>query len=309
MGFYDRDYYRDESNGLWASVTGHGTTWTLIAVTVGVFVAQVVTRQQGGPWPDLVSQWFGFDVLDVRHGQVWRLVTAHFVNWPGGLIGVAFAMIGLWFFGTAVEGIYGPREFLAFYLASGVAITLAELLAGLGGVPGPHQYLGSGGVVVAVLVLYACHFPHNRILVMFIIPVPAWLLVALIVGIALMNSLGDGGPVPTLTAAAFAFLYFRAQVRITNLLPNLSGWSAGRRRRLRVFNERDEAEQPVGAASTRGAKTASSSRPGRGVDEQLEAKLDHVLEKVSQYGRDSLTPEERDILLRASEIYKRRREG
>jgi hypothetical protein len=137
--------------------------------------------------------------------------------------------------------------------------------------------------------------------------VPAWLLVAIIVGIALMGSLGDGGPVPTLTAAAFAFLYFRAQVRITNLLPNLSGWSTGRRR-LRVFNERDEAEQPVGAASTRGAKTAGGSRPARGVDEQLEAKLDHVLEKVSQYGRDSLTPEERDILLRASEIYKRRRE-
>jgi len=32
-----------------------------------------------------------------------------------------------------------------------------------------------------------------------------------------------------------------------------------------------------------------------------------VLEKVSRFGRDSLTAEERDILLRASEIYKRRR--
>jgi len=53
--------------------------------------------------------------------------------------------------------------------------------------------------------------------------------------------------------------------------------------------------------------TADSS--GRGVDEQLEAKLDQVLEKVARFGRESLTSEEQQILQRASEIYKRRREN
>ena len=46
---------------------------------------------------------------------------------------------------------------------------------------------------------------------------------------------------------------------------------------------------------------------GRPVDEYLEAKLDQVLEKVSQHGQQSLTAEEREILFRASEIYRRRR--
>jgi hypothetical protein len=35
--------------------------------------------------------------------------------------------------------------------------------------------------------------------------------------------------------------------------------------------------------------------------------LDAVLEKVSKYGKESLSPEEREILVRASELYKKRR--
>ena len=43
------------------------------------------------------------------------------------------------------------------------------------------------------------------------------------------------------------------------------------------------------------------------MDEQLEAKVDAVLEKVARSGQASLTEHEREILLRASELYKRRR--
>ena len=46
---------------------------------------------------------------------------------------------------------------------------------------------------------------------------------------------------------------------------------------------------------------------GPDVDEQLEAKLDAVLEKVARFGRGSLTEGENQILMRASEIYKKRR--
>ncbi len=47
--------------------------------------------------------------------------------------------------------------------------------------------------------------------------------------------------------------------------------------------------------------------PREDVDEHLEAKLDAVLEKVARYGQDSLTDSERQILFRASEVYKKRR--
>jgi len=43
------------------------------------------------------------------------------------------------------------------------------------------------------------------------------------------------------------------------------------------------------------------------VDEQLEARMDAVLQKVSDHGIESLTEQERNILLQASERIKRKR--
>jgi hypothetical protein len=70
----------------------------------------------------------------------------------------------------------------------------------------------------------------------------------------------------------------------------------GSRPRLRVFREEEESQPvPVGApAAPR-------------VDEHLEAELDAILEKLSRTGREGLTEQEREILKRASEVYKRKR--
>ena len=55
------------------------------------------------------------------------------------------------------------------------------------------------------------------------------------------------------------------------------------------------------------APVQTAPRSSEAPDEQLEAKLDAVLEKVSKHGQGSLTPEEREILFRASELFKKRR--
>lgn len=63
-------------------------------------------------------------------GQLWRLITYQFVHANFGHI--LFNMWALYFFGPAVEHAMGPRRFLAFYLACGVAGALfSSLLAGL----------------------------------------------------------------------------------------------------------------------------------------------------------------------------------
>ncbi len=100
-----------------------------------------------------------------------------------------------------------------------------------------------------------------------------------------------------LGGAGFALLYYKLHWRLLNLVPNLRDWQRARGRpQLRIYHE-EEAQQPVPVAAP----------PSGDVDEQLEAKLDAVLEKVARYGQGSLTETERQILLRASEIYKRRR--
>ena len=42
-------------------------------------------------------------------------------------------------------------------------------------------------------------------------------------------------------------------------------------------------------------------------DDDLEDRVDEILKKISEHGRESLTEGEKEILMRASEVYKKRR--
>jgi hypothetical protein len=154
-------------------------------------------------------------------------------------------------------------------------------------------------------VLFACHYPRETVNLFGVLPLPAWVLAALFVGLSLGFS--RSGWVVTLVAALLGCVYYR-----TGSYAGPTWWpprpTAARRPQLRVVrpeppdpdeDEPSAAESRVAAHAPRGA-----APPG---DEQLEARLDGVLEKVSRYGQQSLTPEEREILFRASELYKRRR--
>ncbi len=96
-----------------------------------------------------------------------------------------------------------------------------------------------------------------------------------------------------LAGAGFAYLYYRRRWRLTRLWDTVRGWQAmAARPRLRVY--REEPAAPVAA-------------PRRRPDEHIEAELDAVLEKVARSGQASLTDREREVLLRASEVFRRRR--
>jgi hypothetical protein len=150
--------------------------------------------------------------------------------------------------------------------------------------------------------MYALHYPTRIIYLFFILPVPVWLFVVFLVAmdsfVFLSQLKSQTAVVVHLSGAAFAFVYYKSQLRMSTMWPDLKGWRSHRARpRLRVLQPDDEGAEPVAVAAP----------PGQAVDEQLEAKVDAVLEKVARHGQASLTTSEREILLRASELYKRRR--
>jgi membrane associated rhomboid family serine protease len=316
MGIYDREYYRRDGPSFLGSLanTGQVCKWLIIA-NVSIWVLQLLSRPAHGGHDWFVSA-FALDPDLVLHGQVWRLLTYAFLH--AGLWHILFNMLFLWWFGSDIESIYGPREFLAFYLVSAFLGGLAFQLAWAADfIPGvlPQRFenlpaeegvvrlqapicLGASGAVTAVMLLYACHFPHRVIYIWFVLPVPIWLFVGFQVlqdsVIFLSQSNTQTAVSVHLGGAAFAFLYYKTQFRLLNLWPNLRSWQRQRTRpQLRVYHEEETPLPSPGAAAD--------------VDEQLEAKLDAVLEKVARSGQSSLTETERQILLRASEIYKRRR--
>jgi membrane associated rhomboid family serine protease len=300
MGIYDREYIRREGPSFLGSFTERGLIckW-LIAINVVIFVLQMVSRPHHGVGP--VTDWLILDVDRVLGGEVWRLLTYSFLHETSTPWHILFNMLFLWWFGTDVEDLYGPREFLALYLVSAVLGGVAFVLTNLGG----GYCLGASGAVTTVLVLCALHYPTRVILLFFVLPVPIWVFVIFMVAKDAFAFLGrvDSGVAVTvhLAGALFGFVYYKLHWNLTGWWSQVKTWKKRRSRPpLRVYRGEEDEPAPVPTV-----KTAAPSLSAE--DEQLEAKMDAVLEKISRVGKENLTEDEREVLLRASEIFKRRR--
>jgi membrane associated rhomboid family serine protease len=313
MGIYDRDYYRREGPSFLGTIaqTGQICKW-LVFINVGVFLLQAVTLPAEEWALGPVTEWLILWPRQVLNGEVWRLLTYAFLHEPRNIWHIVFNMLFLWWLGGEVETIYGWKEFLTFYLVAallgGLAFQAYAMAAG-----SPVQAfranldikcLGASGAVTAVMVLFACHFPNRIIYVFFLIRMPIWAFVALSVAADALYFM-NGQPTTTavvvhLAGAAFGFTYYKLQWRLSPAWTwVLTHRTRKARPRLRVYSGGEEATPEAVRVA---APPASSN-----VDEQLEAKLDAVLEKVARSGQSSLSESEREILFRASEIYKKRR--
>ena len=299
MGIYDREYYRDEG-GRWDGWASRGVTPWLVGITVAAWVLQIATRNADGGG---LTGWCVYSGGNVLRGEVWRLLTPTFLHFTvgNGLLQIIFNMIVLYFVGRQLEERYGSREFLAFYLAAGVLSYLTLFLAELAGVIAPSPFvLGSHAAVDAAFVVFAFLYPHQRILLFFVLPVPVW---GAAVGFVALNAIGVaagfGFPFVALAGAGFGALYYLGGIRLTGVFASRgSSGRASRQPRLRVVPP-DEPDD--------NADTDEPPPPRPTTEDRIEDRVDRLLEKVSRHGQESLTPEERELLFRAGEHYKKRR--
>ena len=177
-----------------------------------------------------LHEWFGLTGDTLYKPWLWfRFLTYGFLHDFKAPFHLAFNMLGLFIFGRIMERQMGPMEFLRFYLVSivagGVIGAANSLLAMqlLGSPPG--LTVGASGGVVAIVILFAFHFPHQEILLMFVLPVKAWMAAVGFVAMDLAGALGltanMGGSnvafLVHLAGAGFAALYFRQQWNLSFL--------------------------------------------------------------------------------------------
>lgn len=332
MGIHDRDYYRDDSNR-WGTASEHRGVILLIAVTIALSVVNFVATEPQQPPADIEAQYTPkVHVLEetlrfeyakiVPEVQLWRFFTS-FLFTGDIVLGLLFGMLMLYFFGGEMEILYGTGRFVTFYVLAGVLANVVKFLLGLAGVGVAATTYGTAAPMFATMVLFAFHYPHRPIRIWFLIPIPVWVLVSIYLGLHLLMLLGalsNGatGALPyvlePLVGAAVGFAYYRTRGRLFGFLDVFGGLFRQRERsrrspaNLRVYD--DNAPRP--SSRTVSPPPAASPEPvpqpaGGGVDEHLEAKLDAVLAKVARHGKGSLTAEENDILLRASEVFKKKR--
>lgn len=143
-------------------------------------------------------------------GMIWQPFTYMFAH--NGLSHILFNMLGLLFFAPQVEKEMGSKDFLLFYLLTGVLAGLTSL--GIYTVTGAWNVflLGASGVVYAVLLAFAVLFPGAEIYVFGLLPIRAPILVAIYAAIEIWSEVfGVRASVAHLTHLSgllFAWLFF-----------------------------------------------------------------------------------------------------
>lgn len=158
-----------------------------------------------------LERYLAMNPLFVVKGQMyWQVFTYQFVH--GGIWHLLSNMIGLFFFGTAVERRVGSKEFLLLYFISGTLCGVLSLFIYILTGAWYVFLLGASGAVFAILLAYAILFPESVILLWGIVPIPAPLLVLGYAGLEVfyMLSGADQGVAHSthLIGLAVAWAYF-----------------------------------------------------------------------------------------------------
>ena len=289
MGIHDREYYRDESSGFTSRPIGAGMqqwpVWKkIIAITVAVFVLQLL-------FPGL-TDWLSLSINSLTSGKIWTLLTYAFAHSRGEIFHILFNMLLLYFFGGRLESMYGSKEFGLLYCASAMFSGLFIILLGAifhDSIP----TIGASGAVLALLIIYALHFPREKIFLFGIVPIEIRWVAGFIIIMDLLPVLSQlGGQASTdnishaghLGGALFGYLYFKYRIRLSPLVNSITSRGGfkmpGRGPNLKVYSEESS--------------------------EKMDSEVDRILQKINAEGEASLTRKERKTLKDASKRYKNR---
>ena len=240
----------------------------------------------------IIQEWFELNPRKtVEQAQIWRLVTSAFCHDRYGLWHILWNMLLLAWFGQRVERMYGSREFLLFYLVAAVCASLAYVaLAYYNGSKLPA--IGASGAVMAVMMVYVIFYPTEQFLLFWFIPVPLWALLSIYVLYdlhpVLLSLAGDRmfsgvAHASHLGGLAFGFLYWRLGWRLEPVMDRV--WPVAH----------DRGAWPFRPPAVRRLAPLGND---------LSERVDEILKKISEHGKDSLTEAERDILIQAGARYR-----
>ena len=186
------------------------TVGIIIAINVIFFLAQQA-------FPALTPM-LALHTNDVFPSRIYTLFTYSVLH--GGFGHILFNMLSLYFFAGSLQAYLGLRRFLVIYLGSAVAGGLLSLAFTQG-----YWIVGASASVLGVLTAYAIYFPHSKVLVFMILPMPIRHFIYLLMAVSVYFSVfGGGGNIAHLAhlgGMIFAFIYCRRWWNLKSALNEL----------------------------------------------------------------------------------------
>jgi membrane associated rhomboid family serine protease len=167
-------------------------TYALIALNVLIFLSYWSLFSDQRALMLFFDDWAMVPAKVTQAGNYTGLLTSMFLH--GGVMHLLGNMLFLWIFGDNMEDRMGHLPYLGFYIVSGLAASVAQILGGPGSIV---PTVGASGAIAGVMGGYLLLFPRARvdILLIFIIffrviTIPVALMLALWFGFQVFAGLG-----------------------------------------------------------------------------------------------------------------------
>jgi membrane associated rhomboid family serine protease len=236
----------------------------------------------------------------------WTVGTYMFVH--AWLAHLAFNMFTLWMFGPRLEQAWGTRSFVQFYVWCGIGGAVAHLALAQ-----HSSVIGASGAISGVLVAYALRWPDEEVYLFGVIPMRSRWLVAAMLAMNIIFALSPSSRIDwTAHVGGMAFGWIFLKLYAVGGIDRVRGW---------VSAVPDESED-MPRAVPRNRSPMRDRAPSGNVDEVVArsnavvlreskplqhvpkketpkdyaARVNRVLDKISQHGIDSLTRDERRLL-------------
>ena len=291
---------------------------TLIVINVSVFLFQFlfINNYFIGATP-LANYFVGYFYLHpVGDGSfyIWQLITYQFIH--GGLWHIFFNLFALWMFGVELENLWGGKKFLTFYLLSGIGAGLTQLYIAPLFAP-PAITIGASGAVFGVLLAFGMTFPNRPIFMFpFFIPIPAKFFVMLYAGLELLLGFTSTGNIAHFAHLGGALMgvilikygdkwgIFRFFDKLFSKRKSYEG-PDDYHSRVYKMEYRDRTKNYVDDFQPKSTQSQTNdSRFFVDNEEITQARINEILDKISESGYQNLTDKEKRILFELSQKLK-----
>jgi len=270
----------------------------LLALNIGVYFLQLTLFGSDAVYSALALDPARFPA------DWWTVVTYMFVH--AWLAHLAFNMFTLWMFGPRLEQEWGTKTFVRFYLWSGIGGAVAHLIFA------QHtSVIGASGAISGVLVAYALRWPDEEVYLFGVIPMRSrWLVVALL-AMNIIFALSPSSRIDwTAHVGGMAFGWIFLKLYSVGGISRVRGWVSSvpeesedmpravprNRSPMRDrANGVDEVVERSNAIVLREHKPIQHV-PRQESPKEYAARVNRVLDKISQHGMASLTRDERRLL-------------
>lgn len=278
-----------------------------VAVFVVFMIARVVLILSGGEaiYSTLLS-WFIMPAsVSVFLVKPWTIITYFFMH--EGFMHILFNMLFLYWFGIIIKEFLGGSKVVSLYVLGGIVggifyLLIYNLLPYFSDRVEASVMLGASAGVYAVVVGAATLMPNYTIHLLFLGPVRIKYIAIFYVLMSFANTVGAnaGGNLAHLGGAALGFLFIK-QLQVGVDMGKPVHWFLMFIKSFFVHQPKVHVSYKKSASEKASAKrkaTKSKSSAPLGADVSQD-EIDAILDKISQYGYESLTKDEKQKLFSA----------